>query len=56
MTDIETIDATELQDSELEEVTGGGLLKFLKAIVYPGRPETDSNLATNTQVWVTSIS
>ncbi len=51
-------------DAELDTVSGGSLLHFVKAIVYGGSStsaggsgtETDSNLATHTQVWVISAS
>jgi hypothetical protein len=60
MTMIERIDLTELNESELDDVTGAGLLHFIKAIVVPGTAEaggsgaTDPNTTTHTQVWVIS--
>jgi hypothetical protein len=62
MTNIETNNATELNDSELDAVNGGGLLHFVRALVVPGTAEaggsgaSDPNIATHTQVWVTSAS
>jgi hypothetical protein len=52
----------ELSDEELHDVTGGGLLHFIRAIAIPGTAEaggsgsTDPNVATHTQLWVTSAS
>ena len=56
MTKIETTDATELNDSELDEVNGAGLLKFIIAIAYPGQKDPDPAFATHTQLWVVTAS
>ena len=50
------IEVTELKDGDLEAVNGGGALHFIKAIFYPGKSETDSGLATNSQAWVITAS
>jgi bacteriocin-like protein len=58
----QAIDVTELSDEDLENVTGGGLLNFIKQIVVMGTgkdgtgTETDSNIATHTQSWRVSAS
>jgi hypothetical protein len=47
------IEVTGLKDEDLEAVNGG-VFRFIRAIFYPGKSETDSGLATNSQAWVTS--
>jgi hypothetical protein len=54
--------SNEMTMNDLDVVTGGGLLHFIRAIVIPGTAEaggsgaTDPNTATHTQLWVTTAS
>ena len=52
------IDATELTDQDLDNVTGGGLLHFIAQYVTFGNESTnkDPNLATHTQSWTVTAS
>lgn len=43
------IGVTELKDEDLDAVNGGTAFRFIKAIFYPGKSETDSGLATNSR-------
>ncbi len=58
----QSIDVRELTDMDLDYVSGGGLLHFIRAIAIPGTADaggsgsTDSNVTTHTQLWVTSAS
>ncbi len=57
MTTIETIKSDELNECELDNVSGGGLLKFIKAIAYSGHTDqSDPDLSTHPQLWVVSAS
>jgi bacteriocin-like protein len=55
LNEISEVNINELKDEELATVNGGYTpFHFVKAIFYPGKSETDSGLATNSQAWVIS--